>query len=178
MPAAHTRPIAFSRRSAACGSPRCSSICAAVQKLANGLAVPSPAIPKAEPWIGSNMEGLRRSGSIWRSARSRASQSAHLRDPREYPRAGLTRRLCRGCLVSASCASSSHRPASCPAQHRESPARPGSRPLRANHDDPIKIARSDTREGVLMPGRIFVGRTLAYWSKPWQIGNRKPQREM
>ncbi len=31
--------------------------------------------------------------------------------------------------------------------------------------------------GDLMPGRTRAGRTLAYWSKPWQIGRRSPQSE-
>ena len=31
--------------------------------------------------------------------------------------------------------------------------------------------------GDLMPGSTRAGRTLAYWSKPWQIGRRKPQSE-
>ena len=29
--------------------------------------------------------------------------------------------------------------------------------------------------GASMPGRMRVGRTLAYWSKPWQIFRRRPQ---
>ena len=32
-----------------------------------------------------------------------------------------------------------------------------------------------SRRGVAIPGRMRVGRTLAYWSKPWQIGSRRPQ---
>jgi hypothetical protein len=28
--------------------------------------------------------------------------------------------------------------------------------------------------GASMPGRMRVGRTLAYWSKPWQIFSRRP----
>ena len=32
--------------------------------------------------------------------------------------------------------------------------------------------------GASMPGRIRVGRTLAYWSKPWQIFRRRPHRVM
>ena len=57
MPAAQTCSTAAISRVAAAGSPRCSSICAAVQKLATGLAMPLPVMSKAEPWIGSNMEG-------------------------------------------------------------------------------------------------------------------------
>ena len=36
---------------------------AAVQKLATGLAMPLPVMSNAEPWIGSNIDGPRRSGS-------------------------------------------------------------------------------------------------------------------
>ena len=54
--------IAFMRRAAAFGSPRCSSIIAAVQKVAIGLATPLPVMSKAEPWIGSNIDGNLRSG--------------------------------------------------------------------------------------------------------------------
>ena len=50
------------RRAAACFSPRCSSIIAALQKVPIGLAMPLPAISKAEPWIGSNIDGYLRSG--------------------------------------------------------------------------------------------------------------------
>ena len=32
------------------------------------------------------------------------------------------------------------------------------------------------RSGGVMPGRMRVGRTLAYWSKPWQIGRRRPHK--
>ncbi len=35
---------------------------AAVQKVAIGLAIPLPVMSKAEPWIGSNIDGKRRSG--------------------------------------------------------------------------------------------------------------------
>ena len=31
-----------------------------------------------------------------------------------------------------------------------------------------------SRSGEVMPGRMRVGRTLAYWSRPWQIGSRRP----
>ena len=34
------------------------------------------------------------------------------------------------------------------------------------------------RNGDVMPGRMRVGRTLAYWSKPWQIGSRSPHNVM
>ena len=33
------------------------------------------------------------------------------------------------------------------------------------------------RNGEVTPGRMRVGRTLAYWSSPWQICNRSPQSE-
>jgi hypothetical protein len=42
------------------------------------------------------------------------------------------------------------------------------------HDHPVEIAGADMRSGEVMPGRIRVGRTLAYWSKPWQIGSAGP----
>ena len=32
--------------------------------------------------------------------------------------------------------------------------------------------------GASMPGRMRVGRTLAYWSKPWQIFRRRPWRDV
>ena len=31
--------------------------------------------------------------------------------------------------------------------------------------------------GLVTPGSTRAGRTLAYWSKPWQIGRRRPQSE-
>ncbi len=54
--------MAFMSRAAAFGSPRCSSIIEAVQKVATGLAMPLPVMSKAEPWIGSNIDGNLRSG--------------------------------------------------------------------------------------------------------------------
>ncbi len=42
----------------------------------------------------------------------------------------------------------------------------------------ITQSRSSRRQrfsGASMPGRMRVGRTLAYWSRPWQILRRKPQ---
>src|SRR4051812_15250446 len=57
-----TVSIAFMMRAAAFGSPRCSSIIDAVQKVAIGLATPLPAMSNAEPWIGSNIDGNLRSG--------------------------------------------------------------------------------------------------------------------
>src|SRR6185295_17385725 len=57
-----TVSIAFIRRAAALASPRCSSIIDAVQKVAIGLATPLPVMSKAEPWIGSNIDGKVRSG--------------------------------------------------------------------------------------------------------------------
>src|SRR5260221_14317381 len=60
--AAVTISMAFINRAAALGSPRCSSIIDAVQKVAMGLATPLPVMSKAEPWIGSNMDGNLRSG--------------------------------------------------------------------------------------------------------------------
>ena len=30
------------------------------------------------------------------------------------------------------------------------------------------------RSGLVIPGSTRAGRTLAYWSKPWQIGRRRP----
>ncbi len=57
-----TRSMARISRAAAAGSPRCSSIITADQKVPTGLAMPLPVMSKAEPWIGSNIEGNRRSG--------------------------------------------------------------------------------------------------------------------
>ena len=57
-----TFPSAAISRAAAFAAPRCSSIIDAVQKVAIGLATPLPVMSKAEPWIGSNMEGKVRSG--------------------------------------------------------------------------------------------------------------------
>ena len=34
------------------------------------------------------------------------------------------------------------------------------------------------RSGEVTPGRMRVGRTLAYWSNPWQIGRRRPHSVM
>src|ERR1700722_5648659 len=64
MPAPVTFSTARISLAEASASPRWSSICDAVQKLATGLAMPLPVISKAEPWIGSNIEGKRRPGSI------------------------------------------------------------------------------------------------------------------
>ena len=57
-----TRSTARISLSAAAVSPKCSSIIAPVQNVATGLAMPLPVMSKAEPWIGSNMEGVLRSG--------------------------------------------------------------------------------------------------------------------
>ena len=57
-----TRSIACIRRVAAAGSPRCSSIITADQNVPIGLAMPLPMMSKAEPWIGSNIDGKVRSG--------------------------------------------------------------------------------------------------------------------
>ena len=54
--------MAAIRCAAASGSPRCSSIIEAVQNVAIGLATPLPVMSKAEPWIGSNIDGKVRSG--------------------------------------------------------------------------------------------------------------------
>ena len=37
-----------------------------------------------------------------------------------------------------------------------------------------RSAGSQRFSGASMPGRMRVGRTLAYWSKPWQIFSRRP----
>ena len=39
------------------GSPRCSSSITQLQKVPTGLARPLPMMSKAEPWMGSNIEG-------------------------------------------------------------------------------------------------------------------------
>ena len=49
-------------RAAAAVSPRCSSSITPDQNVPIGLAMPLPMMSKAEPWIGSNMEGNLRSG--------------------------------------------------------------------------------------------------------------------
>src|SRR5437660_10012430 len=51
------RSTARINRTAADFSPRCSSIMLPDQKVATGLAMPLPTMSKAEPWIGSNIEG-------------------------------------------------------------------------------------------------------------------------
>src|SRR5262249_27885041 len=56
------RSIAFMSRAAALGPPRWPRIIEAVQKVAIGLAIPLPVMSKAEPWIGSNIDGNLRSG--------------------------------------------------------------------------------------------------------------------
>jgi hypothetical protein len=48
---------------AAPSSPSQISISDAVQRVATGLATPLPVMSKAEPWIGSNMDGYVRVGS-------------------------------------------------------------------------------------------------------------------
>ena len=45
------------QRVAAAGSPRCSSIMTEDQNVPTGLAMPLPMMSKAEPWIGSNIDG-------------------------------------------------------------------------------------------------------------------------
>src|SRR5262249_52406407 len=57
-----TRSIARIRRPAAAVSPRWSSIMTLDQNVPIGLAMPLPTMSKAEPWIGSNIEGNLRSG--------------------------------------------------------------------------------------------------------------------
>jgi hypothetical protein len=44
-------------RRAASASPRCSSSITTDQKVPTGLARPLPMMSKAEPWMGSNIEG-------------------------------------------------------------------------------------------------------------------------
>ncbi|KAH8636573.1 putative tartrate dehydrogenase/decarboxylase [Alternaria alternata] len=48
---------------AACSSPSHASISDAVQKVPTGFATPLPVMSKAEPWIGSNIDGFWRVGS-------------------------------------------------------------------------------------------------------------------
>src|SRR6185295_2258334 len=59
-----TRSIAPITRPAASLSPRCSSSITTDQNVPIGLASPLPMMSNAEPWIGSNIEGKRRSGSM------------------------------------------------------------------------------------------------------------------
>jgi len=65
IPRAQTSSIAFIERAYAQFNPSWSNIWQAVQKGANGLAIPFRVMSKAAPWIGSNIEELRRSGSIF-----------------------------------------------------------------------------------------------------------------
>ena len=46
------------------------------------------------------------------------------------------------------------------------------------HDDPVEFRTGTLRSGLVMPGRMRVGRTLAYWSNGWQIASRRPQSVM
>lgn len=62
-PISQTRSTASSNFVLASSSPNQASISALVQNVATGLATPLPVISKAEPWIGSNMEGFLRVGS-------------------------------------------------------------------------------------------------------------------
>jgi len=43
-------------------------------------------------------------------------------------------------------------------------------------DDPVEIGRPAIAQRAGDAGSIRVGRTLAYWSSPWQIGSRRPHR--
>ena len=65
------------------------------------------------------------------------------------------------------------------------PAGPGARArpcrstrLRSSRGSPPSRSRSPLASGLFTPGSTRAGRTLAYWSKPWQIGRRRPQSEM
>ena len=42
------------------------------------------------------------------------------------------------------------------------------------HDDPVELRPVTWRSGLVIPGRMRVGRTLAYWSSGWQIASRSP----
>ena len=43
------------------------------------------------------------------------------------------------------------------------------------NDHPVQVAAPQRFSGASMPGRIRVGLTFAYWSRPWQIFRRRPQ---
>jgi isocitrate/isopropylmalate dehydrogenase len=77
-------------------------------------------------------------------------------------------------------------------EHHGRPARPRSvgpcaRGRRQPEYSPSEFSRTITqsssgpekwRSGLMMPGRIRVGRTLAYWSSDWQMARRRPHRVM
>lgn len=63
-PLAHVFSTAFINRAAASCSPSQSNISHAVQNVPTGLAIPMPVISKAEPWIGSNIDGIVLEGSM------------------------------------------------------------------------------------------------------------------
>jgi hypothetical protein len=63
-PSRHVCSVAAMMSLAASCSPSQSSISQAVQNVATGLARPMPVMSNAEPWIGSNMEGMVREGSM------------------------------------------------------------------------------------------------------------------
>jgi hypothetical protein len=62
-------------------NPACAAIIAAVQNVPTGLAIPLPVMSKAEPWIGSNIEGAFRSGFKF-------AVGAMPSDPASGPRSG------------------------------------------------------------------------------------------
>ena len=64
MPSTHVFSIARMIISLASCSPSQSSISHAVQKVPTGFASPIPVISKADPWMGSNIEGMVREGSM------------------------------------------------------------------------------------------------------------------
>ena len=84
-----------------------------VQKVATGLAMPLPVMSNAEPWIGSNIDGKRRSGSMLRGRRD--AEAAGQRGGEVGQDVGVQVGRddgVEGPRLAAPCAWSSHRPAS------------------------------------------------------------------
>ena len=238
------RSIARISRSAACGSPRCSSIKAPDQSVPIGLAMPRPAMSKAEPWIGSNIEGAARSGfrfavgaipSEPASAAARSERMSACRlvativssvDGRSVMRmviasTSILSQPTSGNSRATSAAISSHitMPKRCafdlvttvrPLRGRERASAKAKRMMRVTLArvnsatsvavscgrprcerppwpaySPSEFSRTITQSrsagvtslsGLVIPGRRRIGRTLAYWSRPWQIASRNPHR--
>src|SRR3990172_9286250 len=231
-----TASIARISRAADRASPRCSSIIAAVQNVAMGLAMPLPVMSKAEPWIGSNIDGNLRSGfrfavgampsdpdsaaarsermsacrfdatmvssepgfstmrvvtastssrSHFTSGNSFASPkkiTSHSTMPWRWAFDFVTRVRClRGRLRASANAKRCTRSTPWRVNTEVSVATSSGNPRCTRPPEPEyspsvfsrTITQSISRpfaSGLVMPGSTRDGRTLAYWSKPWQIG--------